>query len=259
MLDEGKVRDAMLYALLCAADNDDFTRRDLGEIHLLKYLYIADEAYARWNQGRTFTGTDWCFYKFGPWSQPLHAAIVACLTTIGAQLRTFPSRFGDDDCKRWSIQADAAECRRVKDRLPLEVKQAISAAIQTHGNDTASLLEAVYASEPMLRAAPGERLEFRARDRTPREKPHEFVPLMDKLSVSERKRFQERKKELQARIAERLAKQSVPAPPTLPRDEEYAATLEWVDSLAGPHLPSGSEVVFSESIWKSPARNGSPT
>lgn len=259
MLDKGKVQDAVLYALLCAADNDDFTRRDLGAIHLLKYLYIADEAHARWNQGQTFTGTDWCFYKFGPWSQPLHVAIITCLTTIGAQLRTFPSRFGDDDCRRWSIQADAGEYQWVKDRLPLEVKQAISAALQTHANDTASLLEAVYATEPMLRAAPGERLEFRAMDRTPREKASEFVPLMDTLSVSERKRFREKKKELQARIAERLAKQTVPTPPTLLRDQEYAATLEWLDSLAGLHLPSGSEVVFSESIWKSPARSGSPT
>lgn len=258
MLLEHRVKDIVHFALLLAADDEDYTRRDLGEIHLLKYIYIADEVYARWNQGATFTGIDWTFYKFGPWSQAAYSLLLACLTNIGAELRTFPSRFGNEDCKRWRVQSDEAACRQLKDGLPMEVRQAVSAAIHRNGNDTASLLEEVYATEPMLRAAPGETLEFQAMDKAPREKDHEFVPLMDKLSVSQRRRFREKKRELQARIAERLAKQAAPEPPDLPRDEEYAETLEWLDSLAGPRLPSGSEVVFDESIWKSPARSGSP-
>lgn len=259
MLDTNRVHTIVHFALLEAAEGEDFTRRDLGEIHLLKYIYIADEAYARWNQGATFTGIDWTFYKFGPWSQAAYTLLLVCLANIGAELRKFPSRFGNEDCKRWRVESDEAAYRQLKDVLPMDVRQAVSSAIHRHANDTASLLEEVYSTEPMLRAAPGEKLEFRAMDRTPREKDHAFVPLMDKLSVSQRKRFREKKKELQARIAERLAGQAVPEPPELPRDEEYAEALEWLDSLAGPRLPSGSEVVFSESIWKSPARSGSST
>lgn len=257
MLDKEKVRDALLYALLCAAHNEDFTRRDLGEIHLLKYLYMADEAYARWNHGHTFTGSDWIFYKFGPWSQALYVTIVACLTEIGAELRTFPSRFGDDDCKRWHIEHDEHEYNRLKSILPLEVKQCISAAVNRHANDTASLLEEVYASEPMIRAAPGERLEFRAAEKPQSQQAHDaFVPFMQKLSSSQRKRFREKKQALQSRIAERLAKESVPEQRPIPHADEYAHVLEWLDSLAGEHFPSGVEVAFSDSVWKSSARSG---
>jgi hypothetical protein len=47
-------------------------------------------------------------------------------------------------------------------------------------------------------------------------------------------------------------------PPITPRyDEIYIAGIEWLESLAGPRIMQGQqEVVFSEDIWKSPARKG---
>lgn len=257
MIDKDRIRDTIVFALLTAAENDDYTRRELGEIHLIKYLYLADLAHARWNHGQSFTGTDWIFYKFGPWSQMLHAAILACLTEVGAELHTFSSRFGEEDCKRWHIPHDADELGQLRARLPLEVKQSLSAAIQKYANDTASLLDAVYASEPMLRAAPGERLELLGVDKPQPEPAQEaFIPFMERLSSSQRKRFKEEKRALSSRMAERLARQSTPAKSDVPRDEDYAAILQWLDNIAGPNMPRDVEVTFSDSVWKSSARSG---
>ena len=57
------------YALLVAGEEDEHTDRQLGPIHLIKYVYLSDLAFAERNDGKTFTGVNWQFYKFGPWSQ----------------------------------------------------------------------------------------------------------------------------------------------------------------------------------------------
>ena len=257
MSDKDRIRDTVVYALLTAAEDEDYTRRELGEIHLLKYLYLADLAHAKWHEGQTFTGTEWTFHNFGPWSQPLHAAIIACLMSVGAEFRTFPSRFGDDDCKRWRIQFDENECRRVKDRLPLEVKQAMAAALQKHGNDTASLLGAVYATEPMLRTAPGAKIDLLPAEKVQNEPELEaFVPLMDKLTKGQRKRFDAKKQLVKARIAERLAQRVAPALVQPAPAAGCAEVLAWLDRMAGPQFPSTAEVMFGDDVWTSSARRG---
>jgi hypothetical protein len=43
------------------------------------YVYLADLAYAEANRGKTFTGIDWQFYKFGPWSQTVNDRIEPAL------------------------------------------------------------------------------------------------------------------------------------------------------------------------------------
>ena len=54
-MDLKKVDKIIQYALAVAA-NEDFCNRDLGPIHLVKYVYLADLAYAERNKGETFTG-----------------------------------------------------------------------------------------------------------------------------------------------------------------------------------------------------------
>ena len=61
--------------------------------------------------------------------------------------------------------------------------------------------------------------------------------------------------------AEKLAakrKRRLVKPPISSRyDDVYFEGLEWLDSLAGAKMPEGEkEAVFSDSIWKSPARAG---
>lgn len=44
------------YAILIAGQEDEYPDRQLGPIHLIKYVYLADLAYAERNGGETFTG-----------------------------------------------------------------------------------------------------------------------------------------------------------------------------------------------------------
>ena len=65
------------YALAVARQRDD-QQEVLGEIHLLKYAYLADSAHAS-RRGVTLTGTPWRFHKFGPWSQEARQNIAPAL------------------------------------------------------------------------------------------------------------------------------------------------------------------------------------
>jgi len=58
MTDLNKIRQIMQYALLVAGQNDDPYERQLGPIHLVKYVYLADMEYAEYHEGQTFTGID---------------------------------------------------------------------------------------------------------------------------------------------------------------------------------------------------------
>ena len=64
-----KVDLVLQYALLFAGENNEDFDRQLGPIHLLKYVYLADLFHAEKNKGDTFTGINWQFSKFGPLSQ----------------------------------------------------------------------------------------------------------------------------------------------------------------------------------------------
>jgi len=78
------------YAILIAGQEDDYLDRQLGPIHLIKYVYLADLAQAERNCGETFTGIAWQFYKFGPWSQAVNERIEPALAAIGANKNHFP-------------------------------------------------------------------------------------------------------------------------------------------------------------------------
>ena len=55
MTDQEKIQQIMQYALLIAAQGDDYHERELSPLHLIKYVYLADMEYARYNEGETFT------------------------------------------------------------------------------------------------------------------------------------------------------------------------------------------------------------
>jgi hypothetical protein len=55
-MDAARVEAVLGYALAVAAQADDWRHRELGPIHLLKYLYLADVAHAKRHGGESFTG-----------------------------------------------------------------------------------------------------------------------------------------------------------------------------------------------------------
>jgi hypothetical protein len=73
------------FALIEAGRQDEYTDRDLGPIHLLKYVYLADLAHADRQGGKTFTGARWTFYHYGPWAHGVYARIDPALAAIHAR------------------------------------------------------------------------------------------------------------------------------------------------------------------------------
>lgn len=248
------------YALLVAGESDEWMERQLGPIHLIKYVYLGDLAYARRHEGKTFTGVNWQFYKFGPWSQEVNARIQPALSYIGAVATTLPSDFeGKDDWTRWSVRDD---------HLLEEKERALPAAITTHlrpdirkfGKDTPNLLDYVYRSSPMLNAAPHENLDFSVVARSPGERRHESPALrVDSLSESKKKKLRERLQALRKESEQRVRReQSFINPVKNPRfDKVYDEGVAWLDEIAGEPLKPGEKAVeFTDDVWKSQARKG---
>lgn len=241
--------------------DDDWKRQDLGPIHVIKYVYLGDLAYAEQN-GETFTGTPWRFHHFGPWAAEVFDRIQPAAQAAGADELQVESRYRDDFRRFKILRADDADDLKgaLRRMLPAEVAQAVLYAVKAHGNDTTELLHDVYRTAPMLRAAPGELLVFEAKQVSPfRPGSNEQPPLRakavkrrtDALSDA-RMRFQERAKDrLQARDERRAAQ------PEPRYDEVFEKGTQYLDDLAG-RSPAGltGALDFNESIWKSTARTG---
>lgn len=88
-MDTGRVDRMIQYALSVAA-GEDFCNRELGPIHLIKYVYLADLAHAERNKGQTFTGTPWRFHHFGPWDMEVYKRIEPACSVIGAEKNRSP-------------------------------------------------------------------------------------------------------------------------------------------------------------------------
>jgi hypothetical protein len=160
MPDKEKIDHILQYALLVAGQNEDPYVRQVGPIHLVKYVYLADMDYAKYNEGQTYTGIEWKFHHFGPWSPTVFNQIEVALTPFGAVKKSFPSKFSDDDCIRWSMPFDEATFGELRKALPMEIRHAVPDYVEKYRDDTTSLLHFVYATRPMLHAAPGEVLDF---------------------------------------------------------------------------------------------------
>lgn len=257
--DFSRVDLALQFALLVAGEEDERFDRQLGPIHLIKYVYLADLFHAQKNDGATYTGIKWRFHKFGPWSEEVNARIEPALSAIKADKESFPSDYEEDqDCIRWSLRDE----RLLEDKaqqLPSSVTVPLRWAVRKFGKDTSFLLDYVYKTMPMLCAAPGEQLDFSIAQNVSSEEPTSEPLKMDCLSNKKKKLLGQRLRELGKKYRNRRRKEAAfvnPAPS--PRyDDVYFEGLAWLDSLAGPPLSEGEyKVEFSDEVWKSAARRG---
>ncbi len=246
------------YALAVAGREDDPFCRQLGPIHLLKYAYLVDLEYAKHHSGETFTGIEWQFHSFGPWSVAAHGLIAVAMSMAGIQESRIPSGYSDGDFLRWTMAPEIAMSREIGAGLPLEVRGTIETYVHKYGADTSSLLHYVYATHPMLRAAPGERLEFSSAPTKEPEATEPFLPLMDRLSRKQKKDFALRMSELRTAFDARRTEAGRRSMVVRERlDSDFAETAAWVNSLAGPAFPAGEvRVEFDDSVWRSEARSG---
>ena len=259
-MDISRVDKIIQYSLLVAGDEDDFFDRQLGPIHLIKYVYLADLDYAASHNGETFTGVKWQFYKFGPWAQEVNSRIEPALLCINADKKTFPSDYEDrGEWVRWTATDDSFK-KELERELPLVIKSTLRRDVHRFGKATPELLSYVYSTKPMLCAAPLEYLDFSNLMTPTKDLPHEQSN-GESLSLKKQKTLKANLRNLRIQNAERLSakrKNNLVTPPISPRyDEVYFEGLKWLDSLAGEKIQEGEkDVIFSDSIWKSPSRCG---
>lgn len=245
------------YALLVAGEEDDIFNQQLGPIHLIKYVYLADLFFARRNDGVTFTGVDWQFYNFGPWSQAVNARVEPALSAIMATKNTFESNYGDEDWHRWNLR-DERLLEEKRRALPAAITLRLDREIHKYLKDTPSLLDFVYKTQPMVNAAPNELLDFAHVC----EKKEEFeeVPLrMPTLSNNKRKLFSEKMSALRQEFQNRKSKkQKLVNPEPHPKhDEILEGGVKWLESLAGDEFSEKKLIAkFDPEVWKSITRKG---
>ena len=256
--DISRVDLVLHYSLLEAGEEDGFAERQLGPIHLIKYVYLADLLHSQRKGGETYTGIDWQFNKFGPWSQKVNERIEPALTAINAKEGRYDSQFADDgEFVRWSLR-DGRLLEKKREELPLVIAGQLKKLIHKFGKDTPALLEHVYRTSPMLKAAPYEALDFTPdEDLQISEAPTETVSFMDSLTPKKRKIFNQKKKLLRERLGKNRRSSQLMNPAPAPRyDEVYEAGMEYLDSLAGEKFSEFKGIAkFDNSVWKSKARN----
>ena len=247
-LDRGNAM--VTYALAVASEADSYQDRELGPIHLIKYVYLGDLAFAARNDGKTYSETDWKFHKFGPWSVELYQQLPQAAEVAGAVARHFQSRYNEDGV-RWRLPG-AASVRDLESRLPAAAARAIRLAVHEYHNDTSSLLHHVYRTTPMLTAAPGEALTFQVKEEADEQAPA-MPPDLPDISKTQLKKLKER---VRSHFAQQAKKKTVV--PKVSYDEDYFEILDLLDREVGDALEQTEGVLeFSADVWKSEARRGS--
>src|SRR3954447_5807137 len=188
-MDSKKVDLVIQYALAVAGEAEDFRDRELGPIHLIKFLYLADLAYVK-AEGTSFTGVHWRFHKFGPWAVEAFQRIEPAVQCIHVAERRFASANNDEGI-RWRAK-DPRLAQELESNLPWPVAREVKHAVRKYGNDTTELLHFVYKTPPMLKAAPGEILDLLATEvREPEAPVAESVsPTLPELSKTKVKKLQ---------------------------------------------------------------------
>lgn len=261
MTDLSKVNKLLQYIILVAGQEDELFSRQLGPIHLIKYLYLADLSYAKSHEGQTYTGLQWKFHHYGPWAVEAYNQIEPALSIIYAEKKFIQSTQYEDDFYRWS-KTDDDLCDALFDELDLSVTGAINRLVHKYGTDTSRLLDYTYKTAPMLNAAPGDQLDFVANLRNISDQ----IDTTEDSSCTMLTKRQEKNRtkqllELKQKIRKKLESKRKESKPTFtpPRyDDVFFEGLTQLDSLAGEQITTGEyKAEFSEDVWKSKARSES--
>jgi hypothetical protein len=250
--------DLLIQFILAVAGQEDEGGGELGMIHLIKYAYLADLAYAEHHNGETYTGIPWKFHHYGPWSEEVFLRIEPALAAINAQKREFYSSTYDKDLIRWSVP-DHRLYDQLERKMDLGVAGTIQKYVHKFGADTTGLLHYVYQTPPMLQAAPEAFLDFGTVIRMKAApSPETDILEKDTMTVRQMKRRKEKLLNIKKRLNERLNKKlrELKIHPKPPRyDDVYFEGLRQLDELVGnPIEPMECTAVFGDDVWKSKAR-----
>jgi len=224
-MNKDRIRKLIRYILAEASQDEDWRFRELGPIHILKYVYLADMYFAARNQGQTYTGLQWRFHHYGPWSPELYQEIPDAVKAMGGDIRSFESQYGKD-AYRFSLKDDSQE--DLSSTVPTSVAFLLRRDIQNYGAATHDLLHYVYTTVPITHAVPGDQLDFTLV--VPHPEP-ETINSSPRLSAREKKKRKQHIKDIRAKIAEkkeqRRKKRVRPTPPRY--DEVFFGGVEELD------------------------------
>ena len=261
MVDPHNIELIIQFALLAAGQSEEYMERDLRPIHLIKYVYLADLEYAKTHDGKTFTGTNWQFYQFGPYANEVYLQIEPAIKKINAEKKIFPSNYQDkkDWCCYQAI--DERQFEKISNQLPISITAVLQKHIREYFNNTPDLLNYVYNTKPMRYAVPDDYLDFTGVAVSDQIDVEEFTPRFQTLSKKKQLKIRSRFKEMKARLQEQRKnrkswRDSLVKPPRQPRyDEVFEQGVKWLDGLAGEKFKEGQvEVEFDDSVWKSSTR-----
>lgn len=227
-----KVLSLIKYIVCYATDHDT----KLTTTQLVKYIYLADLYYARYNNGDTITKFPWAFIHYGPYCSEVWNSIEEAASTGLISKMTYESRFEDKDYYLFSCEdIHYEELRRL---FPIVVTTELHDKIRKYADDTAQLLDYVYfETEPMINATKGDRLNF-----SMAQKPRlDFTVKTPKLSKEDIKKIKYHVAQLGERL--RLAKDKKIEDEKLTdkfRDDEYCKALEYFDDDSLPTGISGT-------------------
>lgn len=257
-----KIDSILAQILVSAGKLEDYREREMGSIHFIKYLYLVDLFFAERNRGRTFTGIRWRFHHFGPWDTDVFTHLEDGLAALGAVKKTIPSQYGRDDFVRWSTGTGTSAARAATDGLDFEIALFVERLVERFANNTPELLDFVYKTPPMLKAAPEEYLSFEPSGFEFKE-PNVFTrtPPVNR-TARQRKKVKEWEDEARAKLAEKLkeirARRPICVPAPEPRyDDVFFEAMASMDAPDTPAVPMGRyQVKIDDSVWKSIARKG---
>lgn len=126
---------------------------------LIKYLYLLDFWMAEESGGGTFTGAEWRFHHFGPYSDALAADLDWLSTQPSVEKEDISGKGKDYFLYSLGEWAKAQTFEALG--LPIDVRLKLTEAIKHYAGDLSGLLDFVYfRTTPMQGATPGSVLSF---------------------------------------------------------------------------------------------------
>lgn len=258
MMDIDRTQKLFQLILAIAGQADDFFHRSLRPIHLLKYAYLADLAFAKRNNGQIFTGIPWKFHHFGPWSTEAYQQIEPALAAVGATCRIIESKYDDDkDRQEWCWRGEDHELADLRKGMPSTLVCPLQQHIKQFGGyATYDLLHLVYSTEPIRKAAPGDLLMFPAETVVNLSQHIETVPISAKQRKLRRARIAEVKAVFQAKLAataEKVSQSPHFTPPVY--DEAFFEGVACFETMAADDIKEGNYIIeIDPAVWKSGSR-----
>ena len=250
-----KIDLLLKYILVLAAANDR-GERELGPIHLIKYVYLADLVYAR-ETGRSFTGVRWKFHHFGPWSEEVYKRIEPVVREVQAKEYIISNPRIRDDTVRYEVEeADATILKEAEKKLPLVITLFLKTLVSRFANDTSSLLHFVYTTPPMLTAAPEEELDFSTAQEKLGQAKEDYRSVPKKIPQEELQRLRAEAKRRWELKRRRKKRKRVPADPPPIYDEVFFKGLQELEEMDRETLRLEGEYIaeVSDTVWKSKSR-----